>query len=122
MRKQICCNQNCYLYNVNEVIEMEILNETNFDSTIASGVVLVDFFADWCGPCKMMSPVLDEIAKEVPEAVIAKVDVDATPDLAGRYGVQAIPNMIIFKDGKAVDQITGFTGKEALINRIKSQF
>lgn len=100
---------------------MEILNDKNFDSTIESGVVLVDFFAEWCGPCKMMAPVLDEISAELTDATIAKVDVDAYPELAGRYGVQAIPNLIIFKDGKAVDQITGFTGKDVLINKIKAQ-
>lgn len=99
---------------------MEIINQTNFDSKVSEGVVLVDFFANWCGPCKMLAPVLDQLSSQYEGKVaIYKVDVDLSPELAGRYGIQAIPTMIVFKDGKAVKQTQGFMAKpqiEALLN------
>ena len=85
---------------------MKILNSSEFDNAIASGVVLVDFYADWCGPCKMLAPVLEGLSEKMDKVTFYKVNVDASSDLAGRYGIQAIPNLVIFKDGKAVDQIT----------------
>ena len=97
---------------------MEIVNAQKFDEVIKNGVVLVDFFANWCGPCKMLSPVLEGLSKEMPNVGFYKVDVDVEQRLAGRYGIQAIPNMVIFKDGKAVDQITGFTSKGDIQNRL----
>lgn len=90
---------------------MEIITEQNFDATTKEGVVLVDFFANWCGPCKMLTPVLEDLSQSMPNVKIVKVDVDNDGALAGRYGIQSIPNLIIFKDGKAVDQIVGFTSK-----------
>ena len=100
---------------------MEIITSNNFEAATASGVVLVDFFANWCGPCKMMAPVLEEIAGEMNDIKIYKVDVDNDQSLASKYGIQAIPNLIIFKDGKAVDQITGFTAKGELVKRLEAQ-
>ncbi len=97
---------------------MEIINESQFATTIANGVVLVDFFANWCGPCKMLSPVLEELAGEMGQVKFVKVDVDESENLARKYGIQAIPNLIIFKDGQAVDQITGFTGKGDIQKRL----
>ena len=84
---------------------MKILNSNEFDSAIAKGLVLVDFYADWCGPCKMLGPVLEELANKM--------------DQVGRYGVQAIPNLIIFKDGKAVDQITGFVPESEIVSHLE---
>ena len=87
---------------------MKILESNEFDNAIASGVVLVDFYADWCGPCKMLAPVIEGLADKMTNVSFYKLNVDNSSDIARRYGVQAIPNLIIFKDGKAVDQITGF--------------
>lgn len=99
---------------------MEIINNSNFDEITSKGVVLVDFFANWCGPCKMLSPVLEETANEMKDVTFVKVDVDQEPGLAGRYGIQAIPNLVIFKDGKAVDQITGFVGKDVIVEKLNN--
>ena len=84
---------------------MKILNSSEFDNAIASGVVLVDFYADWCGPCKMLAPVLEGLSEKMDKVTFYKVNVDASSDLAGRYGIQAIPNLVIFKDGKAVEDL-----------------
>ncbi|MCL1948829.1 MAG: thioredoxin [Turicibacter sp.] len=96
-------------------------NEENFDQEISSGVTLVDFYADWCGPCKMISPVLDEIATEMHGiAKVVKVNVDEAQEIAQRYGVMSIPNLIVFKDGQNVQQAVGFQPKEALVSMINS--
>lgn len=97
---------------------MKIIDKQNFDEITSKGVVLIDFFANWCGPCKMLAPVLEDVAAQMPDVTFAKVDVDKEPGLAGKYGIQAIPNLIIFKDGKAVDQITGFVGKDVIVDKL----
>ncbi len=99
---------------------MKIVNKNEFDTIVKNGLVLVDFFANWCGPCKMMSPVLEEVEKEVDGLIVVKVDTDKEGDLALKYGVQSIPNMILFKDGTPVDQVIGFTPKETMIEKINS--
>jgi len=98
-----------------------ILNEENFKNEIASGVVLVDFFATWCGPCKMLAPVIEELANELSgKAKVAKLDVDQASHVAGEFGVQSIPTIIIFKDGQEVDRMIGFQGKEVLMDHINN--
>jgi thioredoxin 1 len=87
--------------------------EGTFDEDVlqASGPVLVDFYADWCTPCKMMGPVIDEIATEYGERLlVGKVDVDADPSIAMRYGVMGIPTLGYFRDGKLVDRLVGYPG------------
>lgn len=100
---------------------MEIINSENFVEKTSAGVVLVDFYADWCGPCKMIAPILEEIANEMTDVTIVKVDVDASGDIAAKYQVQSIPNLVIFKDGNAVDQIVGFTSKSNIVKHLQAQ-
>lgn len=94
-----------------------IFTDDNFEEEVlkAEGPVLVDFFAEWCGPCKMLGPILEELAGEYEGKVkIGKLDVDASPAVAGKYGVQSIPTLIFFKGGEPVDKAMGFQSKEAL--------
>lgn len=93
------------------------LTSETFDQTIAnsSQPVLVDFWAEWCGPCKMLAPIVDQLAAEqADKAVVAKVDIDAHPDLAERFGIRAIPTLIVFKNGQPVNTITGVKSKSFL--------
>jgi thioredoxin 1 len=82
--------------------------------------VLVDFYANWCGPCKRLAPVLDELARETSQAKFVKVDVDRSPKLAGSFGVRSIPTLIVFKDGKAVAQHVGLASKTSLKRLLNS--
>ena len=81
--------------------------------------VLVDFWATWCGPCKMLAPVLEEFAQAHPEVTVAKVDVDQNPELAMGYRISAIPTVMLFKGSKVVNQTVGFTSKEGLEKMLK---
>jgi len=100
-----------------------LLNDSTFASEVGAskGVYVVDFFATWCGPCKMIGPIIEEIAHEYEgKAKVGKIDVDGSPNTAGQFGVQSIPTILIFKDGLEVDRIIGFQGKEALTAKIDS--
>lgn len=100
---------------------MAIVHATdqNFSEEIASGVVLVDFWASWCGPCKMIAPVLEELDAEIGNEVkIVKVDVDNNPATAAEYQVMSIPSLLLFKDGELAAKTVGFQPKEALVEFI----
>ena len=97
-----------------------VLNNDNFDNETAQGVVLVDFWATWCMPCRAMSPVIKELAGQTKGKIkVGKVDVDQNPELSRRFNVQNIPNLIILKDGKEVENLVGVQSKEALIQALE---
>lgn len=92
------------------------INHQNFAELEKSDKpVLVDFYADWCGPCRMVAPIVEEIAEENPQYAIAKVNVDAEPELASRFGVFSIPTLVVLKDGKVVDQLVGAQPKARIL-------
>jgi len=93
------------------------VSATNFDTEVLQcpQTVLVDFYADWCGPCKMLTPVIDEIAAEHPEVKVVKLNVDNAPEIASRYGVMSIPTLIVFKNGQVANQSVGYTGKPGIV-------
>jgi thioredoxin 1 len=99
------------------------ITEEEFDGVIQNTTtpVLIDFWAEWCGPCKMLSPVIDELAAEYGEKIkIAKVNVDQQPNLAARYGIRSIPTIFIFKNGEIAEQMVGMQSKEDLKAKIDS--
>ncbi|MFX3636395.1 MAG: thioredoxin [Candidatus Pristimantibacillus sp.] len=98
------------------------LTKENFNDSVQSGVSLVDFWAPWCGPCKMQLPIVEELATELEgTAVIAKINVDEQPELASQFGVMSIPTLILFKDGQPVDKMVGLQSKDALKAKISNQ-
>lgn len=99
------------------------LTESEFQGKVIDdeGVVLVDFFATWCGPCKMMAPILDEVGAEVaPRANVYKVDIDQARELAMRYNVMSVPTLILFSAGQPVQQFVGVQSKDVLVRAIES--
>jgi len=99
---------------------IELTNE-NFDATVTEGVSLVDFWAPWCGPCRMIAPVIDELAGDFEgKANICKVNTDEQQDLATKYGVRSIPTILFMKNGEIVDQMVGASSKQALTDKLNS--
>lgn len=101
----------------------KIINSKEFMENVENtkGVVVVDFFANWCAPCKMLAPIFEEVSNEFDDkAKLFKLDVDESGEVAQKYGVFSIPTMIIFKDGKAVENLTGFMPKENITNKLKA--
>jgi len=96
-------------------------NEENFEKEVlkSEGIVLVDFYADWCGPCKMMSPVIDTIAEENGNVKVGKINVDENPDLAEKYNIMSIPTIMVFKAGNLVKTFVGVTQKEQIMEVLK---
>ena len=96
-------------------MSVQKLNQNNFQNAIANGMTLVDFYADWCGPCRMVSPIVDEIAEERNDITVGKVNVDDENALAMKYGVMSIPTLIVFKDGQEKTRIVGARPKAAIL-------
>ena len=97
------------------------LTASNFESTLNEGVSLVDFWAPWCGPCRMIAPVIEELAADFDgKAKICKVNTDEEQDISVKFGIRSIPTIMFFKDGKMVDQIVGAQSKAALAEKINA--
>ena len=101
---------------------LHVENNDEFQKLITGDKpILVDFWAPWCGPCKMVGPVLEEIAGEMSTVAIAKVNVDDHPEIASNFGIKGIPTMILFKDGEAIDRLVGFSPKDTLTQWINEK-
>ncbi len=95
------------------------LNHENFAEAVKSGRALIDFYADWCGPCRMMAPILEAVAAEREDLLVAKVNVDENAELASRFGVMSIPTLVVLEDGEEIKRIVGARPKEALLSEIE---
>lgn len=95
-----------------------VITKENFEELVLNGekTVLLDFWAEWCGPCRMMSPVIDEIADERPDVLVGKVNVDNDPELANRFGIVSIPTFIVLKNGTPVAQTIGVKPKDSILD------
>ncbi len=98
----------------------KIINSNEFNNTVESGVVVVDFFATWCGPCKMLSPVIDELSGELENVNFVKVDIDQSMDLAQKFKIVSVPTLKVFKNGEEVDTLMGFMPKEVLKSKVEA--
>lgn len=99
------------------------LDDDNFASTVANGVTLVDFFADWCGPCKMIAPIIEELANEMQgKATVAKLDIESAQQVTAQFQVTSIPTIIVFKDGEEIKRFVGVRSKDDLKNAMTSAF
>ena len=101
--------------------EIKELNAANFDETVKSGVVLVDFWAPWCNPCRMLGGILEQVAAELPaDVTIGKVNIDENRDLAVKFEVMNLPRIFIYKDGKIVNDMSGVQSKPKLLDALKN--
>lgn len=100
---------------------MSVLNLTteNFVSETKNGKILIDFWASWCGPCRAMSPIVDEVAKEVTDVKICKVNVDEYPDIASKYNVMSIPTLVVLENGQEINKSVGLIPKDKVMELIK---
>lgn len=100
---------------------MKVIETQEFNEEISEGLVLVDFFATWCGPCKMLAPILETLEAEMKEQVkIVKVDIDQSMALANTYRIASVPTMMLFKDGKPVETMIGFMPKEKISSQLQA--
>lgn len=98
---------------------MNLLNDQNFDEQTKEGIVVVDFFAEWCGPCQMLTPVLIEISEEMKDVRFYKVNIDAESELAKRFNVVSVPTLLLFKDGIIISRTSGYSPKPLIETFIK---
>ena len=102
--------------------KVQTFTDGNFDDSTKSGVVLVDFWAEWCGPCRRLAPTVDQLASDFDgRAIVGKVDVDANPNVAARFQIRGIPTLLIFKNGELADTVVGMASKEDLAGRLEQQ-
>ena len=102
--------------------KVQTFTDGNFDDATRQGVVLVDFWAEWCGPCRRLAPTVDQLASDFDgRAVVGKVDVDANPNVTTRFQVKGIPSILIFKNGQLVDTVMGLASKDDLAGRLEQQ-
>ena len=94
------------------------LTDANFDETVNEGITLVDFWAEWCGPCHMIAPVLEEVSNEINAVKIGKLDVDSNPISASKYGIRSIPTLYLFKDGEIIDKLIGGVPKQIIVDTL----
>ncbi len=102
-----------------DIIKVDI---SSFENEVLNhlGIVLVDFWAEWCGPCKMQLPILEKISDEIPSVKICKINVDENTDLAVKFGIRSIPTMMVFKNGEKVEQFVGLKNKKELSEKLKA--
>lgn len=98
-----------------KVLKDDVFNEEVLNK---KGIVLVDVFATWCGPCKMLSPIVDNLAEEVTDIDVAKIDVDENNEVAQKYGVMSVPTLLLFKDGELMEKSVGFQSKEQILDMV----
>jgi thioredoxin 1 len=96
------------------------LDDTNFDSEVAEGIAIIDFWAPWCGPCKQMTPVMQKLAEGHPQYIVGKVDIDKSPDIASRFNIMSIPTVVILKNGQPVEQCSGVVSEKVILDKVKS--
>lgn len=108
-----------FYYQFNKVEDnVVVLNETNFVESVSKGVSVVDFYADWCGPCRRVAPIMAELDVELEDVNVFKVDVDASGNLATEFNISSIPQVIFLKDGKEISRFVGLRSKEDYVNEI----
>ena len=101
--------------------QVQTLTADTFDTLTGSGLALVDFWAPWCGPCKMQSPIIEQVAERMADkALVGKVNVDEAPELAARFGIRSIPTLIILKDGESVEQLVGLRQLDDLVSALEN--
>ena len=102
--------------------KVKTFTDSNFDQEVKNGVVIIDFWAEWCGPCRRLAPTVDALATEYDgRATVAKLNVDENPNVPGRFMIRDIPTMLIFKNGALADQIVGLVPKEEIVRKLDQQ-